>query len=77
MRIQDETADRGEALKDNLPGVPVSGVIVSSEVLELQESQKGAEDFPLRWLPVYGLNAFCNSWTSVNVFSNKAGKKNG
>ncbi len=77
MRIQDATADRGEALKDNLPGVLVSGFIVNSEVQELQELQKGAQDFRLRWLRVYGLNAFCNSWTSVNVFSNKVGKKNG
>jgi hypothetical protein len=46
MRIQDETADRGEALKDNLPGVPVSGGIVNSKVQELHELQKGAQDFP-------------------------------
>jgi hypothetical protein len=80
MRIQDETADRGEALKDNLPGVPVSGVIVNSEVQELLEFRSYRKEFRifrLRWLSVYGLNAFCNSWTSVNVFSNKAGKKNG
>jgi hypothetical protein len=37
VRIQDATADRGEVLKDNLPGVLVSGFIFNSEVQELQE----------------------------------------
>jgi hypothetical protein len=56
VRIQDATADREEALKDNLPGVPVSGVIVNSEVQDLE-----FRIFRLGRLPVYGLNAFCNS----------------